>query len=189
MLIRAELQWGRISHFSLLGKTKAIWTEYDHLYRWLGKDGLFLYNHAAELHEIRKYEKSIVVFNRCTHYYNDMDVQMLLADNYKQLGKYAEAEQHLKTAIAMCPAKFMPLYELANLYELASCREEFFALAQQIIDKEEKIPSAAVTAIKNKMRRLIEKVTIQRITSLSENSMKYPPVGTHMILCCLLDSA
>ena len=156
MLTRAEITWNRIARQSLAGQTLKVLPEYDKLYPLLGKNGLFLYNHAAELHEAKEYEKSVAVFERCTRYYNDMDVQILLADNYKELGKYPEAEQCLKLAAAMCPARFMPLYELVRLYDAADRKDEALALAKKIIDKDVKIPSHTVTAIKNEMRQLIE---------------------------------
>jgi len=156
MLTQAEIAWKRIAHHSLAGQTVKVLPEYDQLYQWLGKDGLFLYNHAAELHEARKFEHSIAVFERCTRYFNDMDVQMLLADNYKELELYAEAERHLKMAAAMCPARFMPLYELVKLYDAADRKDEAIALARKITEKSVKIPSFTVTAIKNEMRKLIE---------------------------------
>jgi O-antigen ligase len=115
VLARAEIKWNRIARLSLAGKTLVVFPEYDRLSRHLGKNGFFLYNHAAELYEAGEFEKSIVVAERCTKYFNDMDVQMLMADNYCALEQYAEAEQHLKTATAMCPARFRPLYELAQL--------------------------------------------------------------------------
>ena len=81
-----------------------------------------------------------------------MDVQMLLAANNKELKRYTEAEQHLKTAATMCPARFMPLYELVKLYEIADRKKEALALAKHIIDKDVKIPSRTVEAIKLEMR-------------------------------------
>ncbi|MDR1097580.1 MAG: O-antigen ligase family protein, partial [Tannerella sp.] len=156
-LMKAEIRWNRIAHLSLAGKTREVLPEYGQLYRYLGKNGLFLYNHAAELHEVQEYAKSLSVFEQCVRYYNDMDVQMLLADNYKELGKYAAAEKHLKLAAAMCPGRFMPLHELAKLYETDGRHEEALSIARQIIDKKIKIPSATVTAIKNEMQQLLEK--------------------------------
>ncbi len=152
----AELQWNRIARLSLAGKTTEVLPEYDKLYRRLGRNGLFLYNHAAELHEVKEYEKSIAVFGRCMRYFNDMDVQVLLADNCRGLGKHGDAERHLKTAAAMCPVRFMPLYELAKLYETSRCHEKAIALAKTILNKRVKVPSPAVNAIKNEMRQLIE---------------------------------
>ena len=57
----------------------------------LGNNSLFLYNHAAELHEAKEHVTSLNVIERCTCYYNDMDIQMLIASNYKALGNYPEA--------------------------------------------------------------------------------------------------
>jgi tetratricopeptide (TPR) repeat protein len=167
--LKAEMKWNKTAHQSLAGKTREVLPEYDKLYRYLGKNGLFLYNHAAELHEIKEYERSIAVFSLCTVYYNDMDVQMLLADNYKELQRYEKAEQHLKLAATMCPARFMPLYELAELYNETGRKAEAVALARQIADKNVKIPSATVFAIKQKMRQLIEKSEAEEKCILSKN--------------------
>ena len=156
MLTRTEIKWKRIARLSLAGYTKQVLPKYDQLYRWLGKDGLFLYNHAAELCEAGEYERSIAVFTQCLSYHNDMDVQMLLAYNNKEQGRYREAERHLLTAAAMCPVRFMPLYELAKLYDDAGRKDETLAMAKKIIDKDVKIPSLAITGIKNEMRQFIE---------------------------------
>jgi len=158
MLARAEIKWNRIAHRLLAGQNNKVLSEYDQLYRWLGKEGLFLYNHAAELHEADEFERSNAVFERCTRYFNDMDVQMLMAGNYKKLGKFAEAEQHFKLAAAMFPAKFIPLYELVNLYVANNRKDEALALAKKIIDKKEKVISPTIADIKNDMRRLIERL-------------------------------
>ena len=151
-LMRTEMKWKRIARFSLGN----VLPEYDKLYRWLGKDGLFLYNHAAELYEAKEYEKSLAVFEQSTRYHNDMDVQMFLAANYSALGKYVEAEQHYKMAADMCPARFRPLYELAKLYDDVGRVEEACDLAKKIIDKDVKVPSFTIDAMKKEMRLLIE---------------------------------
>jgi tetratricopeptide (TPR) repeat protein len=87
-----------------------------------------------------------------------MDVQMLLADNYRELKLYEEAERHLKLAAAMCPVRFMPLYQLAELYRETGRTAEALALARQILNKEIKIPSSTINAIKNKTEQLIREV-------------------------------
>jgi tetratricopeptide (TPR) repeat protein len=146
-----------IAKQSLAGKTREVLPEYSKLYKYLGRNGLFLYNHAAELHEVKEYAKSLSVFERCVRYYNDMDVQMLLAYNYKELGMYDETEKHYKLAAGMCPGRFMPLYKLTELYTATGRIEEARTLAQQIVDKKVKIPSVTVHAIKRKMRELIDR--------------------------------
>jgi hypothetical protein len=156
ILTRAELKWNTIAHQSLAGKTAKVLPEYDRLYTYLYRNGLFLYNHAAELHEVKEYEKSLSTFDLCIKYYNDYDVQMLFADNYKELKQYDRAEKHLRLAAAMCPNRFMPLYQMVLLYKETNRNEESLELAQQILDKEVKIPSSTVNAIKNDMRKRIE---------------------------------
>jgi hypothetical protein len=62
-------------------------------------------------------------------------------------------EKSRKTAgrSAMCPARFMPLYETAGRHVDA------LTIARQIIYKKIKIPSVTVTAIKNEMQQLLER--------------------------------
>ncbi|MDR0604482.1 MAG: O-antigen ligase family protein, partial [Bacteroidales bacterium] len=154
-LMKAEIRWNTVAKQSLAGKTAEMLPEYDRLYKELNKNGLFLYNHAAELHEVGEYERSLSVFERCIKHYNDYDVQMLIADNYNNLKQYDKAEYHLKRASAMCPVRFMPLYRLVELYRATNRMNEAIVLAQQILDKKVKIPSPTVSAIKNKMKQLI----------------------------------
>ncbi|MDR1339241.1 MAG: O-antigen ligase family protein, partial [Prevotellaceae bacterium] len=169
-VMKAEIRWNTVAKQSLAGKTGEVLPEYDKLYKYLGKNGLFLYNHAAELHEVREYAKSLSVFERCVRYYNDMDVQMLLADNYKELCQYDEAEKHLKLAASMCPGRFMPLYQLTELYTATERTNEARTLARQIVNKKVKIPSATIHAIKQKMQELIDR----------EDGINVPASGSRM---------
>jgi hypothetical protein len=50
----------------------------------------------------------------------------------------------------------MPLYQLVELYKTTDRPNEAIILAQKILDKEIKIPSSTVNAIKNKMQQLIQ---------------------------------
>jgi tetratricopeptide (TPR) repeat protein len=168
--MKVEIRWNTAAKQSLMGRTGEVLPEYDKLYKYLGKNGLFLYNHAAELHEVREYAKSLSVFEQCVRYYNDMDVQMLLADNYKELCQYDEAEKHLKLAASMCPGRFMPLYQLTELYTATGRTDEARTLARQIVNKKVKIPSATIHAIKQKMQELIDR----------EEGINVPASGSRM---------
>jgi hypothetical protein len=48
---------------------------------------LFLYNYAAELNYIGRYEESLMITEECRLGWNDYDVQMLLADNLENTGQ------------------------------------------------------------------------------------------------------
>ncbi|MDR1339738.1 MAG: tetratricopeptide repeat protein [Prevotellaceae bacterium] len=156
-LMKAEIRWNTVARQLLAGRTREVLLEYDKLYKYLGRNGLFLYNHAAELHEVKEYEKSLSAFEQCIRYCNDMDVQLLLADNHKESGRYDEAEKHYKLAAGMCPGRFMLLYQLTELYTATGRTDEARTLAQQTVNKKVKIPSATVYAIKRKMRELIDR--------------------------------
>jgi hypothetical protein len=52
----------------------------------------------------------------------------------------------------MCPNRFMLLYQLALLYKETNRNDEALKLAHQIVDKEIKIPSSTVQAIRHKMQ-------------------------------------
>lgn len=60
------------------------------------------------------------------------------------------AERHLILAAAMCPVRFMPLYELAKLYDVICRRDEALAMAKKIIDKDVKVSSPTVPPLKTK---------------------------------------
>jgi O-antigen polymerase len=153
----AEIKWKTIAMSSLRGDTEEMLPEYRKLYlSGLKRNPFFLYNYGAELNVAGKFDESIAILNECKKRFNDYDLQMLMADNYEALGKHGDAERHLKTAAAMCPVRFMPLYELAKLYEATRCHGKAIALAKTILNKRVKVPSPTVNAIKNEMRQLIE---------------------------------
>lgn len=86
----------------------------------------------------------------------DYYLQLMIADNYYKLGQYDESIQHFKQAAAMCPVRFMPLYRLTKLYLERGQTEQAQALARQIMNKEVKIPSPTINAIKYEMRQYLE---------------------------------
>lgn len=151
----AEVQWHRIAHLSLMGKTEEVLSDYARLYPFMRENPLFLYNYGAELHEIGRWNESANLLEECVKGLNDTDVQMLLADNYLHLQDFGRAEQHYWQAARMCPNRFLPLYELVKLYRQTGQEEEVLNLASKIIDKPVKVPSYTIDKIKQEMRRFL----------------------------------
>jgi len=56
---KAEIKWKYIANLMQIEKKIEILNEYDKLNIWLNKNAFFLYNHAAVLHEVNKYEKAL----------------------------------------------------------------------------------------------------------------------------------
>ena len=84
---------------------------------------------------------------KCDSLWADYDLQMLMADNCLQLQQYCATESYLKKAAAMCPVKFMPLFQLTELYQETERQKEAQELAQIILDKEIKIASPVINSI------------------------------------------
>jgi hypothetical protein len=71
-------------------------------------------------------------------------------------------------AASMCSNRFMSLYEPAKLYDATDRKAGAIELAETILAKEVKIPSATIAAVKNEMRQLLER----------ENHASAPQGGT-----------
>jgi len=151
-----EYYWNTIAQQSLAGETRKVLPEYARLYLWMNRNGLFLYNYAAELNYIGEWKKSNELMTECSKLYNDNDVQLILADNYQQMKQYAKAEKHLKEAYDMIPNRFIPLYRLVKLYQQQGKINQAYKLAEIITKKPEKVSSMDVISIKNEMAELLK---------------------------------
>ena len=154
--VRAEVVWYDVATRSLSGQTRYVMPRYEELYTHLRHSPHFLYNYAAELNYIGEYHRSQQVLSRCMKRMNDYDTHLLAASNHEHMGNYGLAEAHLRKASAMCPVRFVPLYQLAKLYGKMGRYEDQRQMAQQIMDKEVKVSSPRITEMKDEMRYILE---------------------------------
>lgn len=153
----AERKWAKVVDRCFRGETEQMLPVYEKLKGKLGTNSLFLYNYAAELHLVGDYGKSIGVLTACIRYWNDYDMQLLFADCYFRQGKWEQAVPYLTTASNMCPNRFVPLYQLVQVYDKMGEREKAYDLACKITHKEIKVPSFKVQSIINEMKEYVEK--------------------------------
>lgn len=153
---KANTIWHKVAQHSLEGETEKMLPFYKKLTKTLFTDPLFLYNYAAELNYAHQYVESNEIMKNCTKYLNDYDVQLLLADNYLHQKAYQQAEYHYTIASQMIPARFIPLYQLALLYQETGNTTKAQTVAQQIIDKPIKIDSYQVQHIKREMKAYLQ---------------------------------
>ncbi len=174
--VRVERKWKQTANNSLSGFTEEMLPQYRELYSdtYLKKNALFLYNYAAELNISGNYSSSNTVLLECCKYMNDMEVQMLLADNFEKTEDYISAEQALTLASRMVPVRFFPLYKLAKMYEKNNEYEKTCKMAEKIIRKEVKIPSMKITVMKNEMEEIITK---HQINAGKVNGAYHPTSG------------
>lgn len=151
-----ELEWRKISRFSLNGQTQAMLPRYDNLLADLGREPYFLYNYAAELCVAGKPERSLKVAAICCHYWSDYDLELLQAEAYISIERFEEARNHLEKAALMCPVRFIPLYRLHYIYKEQGDKEKADSLARFIVDKPVKVKSAIIRKIKKEMRSYLD---------------------------------
>ncbi len=147
--IRAEIKWKTIAMSSLNGNTKKMLSEYEKLYLTpIKRNPFFLYNYGAELNVAGQFDKSIGILTECKKQFNDYDLQMLLADNYRKKREPEKAIHIYHHASNMIPCRFLSLFHIFEIYKENGQRNEAIQYAWRIKDKKVKIPSLTVNRIK-----------------------------------------
>ena len=131
--------------------------DFELAYPQLKTNGVFLVQYGKALEMAEKHENSITILNEPKPHLNNTVLYTCLGNNYKALGKHAEAEQAYLHAFNMAPAKFFPLYLLAKLYDETGQKEKAVAMANKVMGKEVKIESTAIKEIQEEMKKIIEK--------------------------------
>lgn len=148
-----ERRWFKAANEVAIGQDMAY--GYGWLYPYFTGNAYFMYSYAVELNRTGRLDQSLKMITLCEERMNDYDVQMLKADNYKKLRDFHKAKASYMLALQMCPNRFMPLYGLVNVYDSLGQPEIAVKLAREIINKPVKIPSGAITAIKQRMRERV----------------------------------
>jgi tetratricopeptide (TPR) repeat protein len=155
--IRTEIKWKTIAVNSLRGHTEEMLPEYEKLYSTLLKrNPFFLYNYGAEMNFAGKFDESIDILTKCQQRFNDYDLQILLADNYYKKGETEKAIEIYLYASFMIPCRFLPIYQLFEIYRNAGQKDMAVKYANEIVNKKVKIPSLTVNSIKSEAKEYIK---------------------------------
>lgn len=153
---KSERDWKIIEQRSLNGETDAMLSKYADLYQRLSNDGKFLYNYGAELHYSGHYGESLDVLLECTRILNDYDVQMLIGDDYQNIGDTLSAISRYEYANLMVPSRLLPQYYQMRLYLEKGDTVASIDIAKNIVRKEPKIKqSRAARKIINEANEII----------------------------------
>lgn len=151
-----DLKWAEMSKRSLAGHTERMLPYYEKMKPQMKHNPLFLYNYAAELNYIGKYEESLAITEECREGWNDYDVQMLLADNLDNTGQIDLAIGAYQHALNMIPCRFEPLESMMTLSLNNRDTLSAMRLAQTIISKPIKVNSIRVQEIIKAARIVID---------------------------------
>lgn len=150
-----RVQWGIIQDASIYGKTKEMIPAYSQLMNNLKNDGDFLYNYGAELNYIGCYKESNDVLFKCMSISNDYNLQMLIADNFKNLGEIGKAGKMYDNAAKMIPSRFLPLYCKMHMYIDNGNNIQAFKTAFEIVNKQKKCESRTVNDMVDEARQFM----------------------------------
>lgn len=151
-----DMKWAEMSKRSLAGHTERMLPYYEKMKPQMKHNPLFLYNYAAELNYIGKYEESLAITEECREGWNDYDVQMLLADNLDNTGQIDLAIGAYQHALNMIPCRFEPLESMMTLSLNNRDTLSAMRLAQTIISKPIKVNSIRVQEIIKAARIVID---------------------------------
>ena len=153
-----DLKWAEMSKRSLAGHTERMLPYYEKMKPQMKHNPLFLYNYAAELNYIGRYEESLAITEECREEWNDYDVQIMLADNLENTGQIYEAINVYRHAENMIPCRFEPLNSIMMAF--LKCNDTVSALniAKEIIDKPVKVHSSRVMEIFHEAETIIDSI-------------------------------
>lgn len=161
MRIKAEIKWKEISYLSAHRKGGITLSQYKILSSDLGKEPYFLYNYAAELYAEKQYSECLFIANKCRLYWADYSLELMQAETLFKLKQYEQAEVHFNKAKLMCPARFIPLYRLYQIYQIQKKKRTAIQLAEEIVNKTVKVNSITIQLIKAEMKSKLSTCDLQ----------------------------
>lgn len=150
-----DLKWAEMYKRSLAGHTERMLPYYEKMKPQMQHNPLFLYNYAAELNYIGRYEESLAITRECKLGWNDYDVQMLLADNLENTGQIEDAIDAYRHAEDMIPCRFEPLESMMSVYLENGDTLRAIMMAEEIINKPVKVQSFRVEQIRSAATQLL----------------------------------
>lgn len=131
--------------------------EFESAYPIFKKDGDFLMNYGKTLSVAKAPYKAIKILNQAKRYQNNSIIETALGDSYKVTQQYSKAEKAYLQAINMAPGKFYANYLLAKLYDDSEQEVKAIDMAKELLNKKIKIPSTAITEIREEMKNILIK--------------------------------
>ena len=148
-------RWHALSHHRPHVSPEVLYEGYEALYPALHADPLFLYNYAAEMHNLNRDDAALTLATSCQTRRDDYVVEHLKGDILRSVERREEAHAAYETMCNMCPNRFIPLYRLFQLAEEDGDAEKANVLAKEIIQKPVKIQSHQVDFIKARCKNYI----------------------------------
>ncbi len=129
-------------------------------YAALKENGEFLMTYGKALAMTGENGKAKDILENAKVYLNNTVIETTLGNVYENLKEYPKAEWAYLQASRMVPNRFYPEYLLAKLYYATGREEKGDAKAKEILEKQVKLPSIAITEMQLEMRRKLNSKNI-----------------------------
>ena len=153
----AYKEWNNLKMMGSADTYPEIKSDYEKLSPYLSDQTQFLFEYAQCLSKSGEYKKSNQILEQAVKISCDPMLYNILGKNYQNLKNYKLAEQNFLFASHIVPSRIYPFYLLANLYSESGNTQLSLLAAQKVLKKEPKVQSTAVSEMREKMLKLIEK--------------------------------
>jgi len=150
-----DMKWTEISKRSDMGRANRMMPYYEDMKYKMRNNPFFMYNFAAELNSVQRYEESLALLRQCSKYWNDYYVQILFSDNYTKIGKMDSALIACNQAYNMIPCRFEPLYRKMMIYGLSGDTVNALRMAYEILEKPVKVRSEQLNQMISSAERVV----------------------------------
>ncbi len=154
------------------GYDKASYGNYSDAIKYFGKiypslksNGNYLFNYGGVLLLSKNYKKAVNVLNESTKTYSDAKQHIDLGIAYENLNDTIKAETEFLFAMNMKPDLIYPEYLLTKLYIKEGNMAHAKLEGERILKRKVKINSSAVQEIRNKIKTLLQSISIENIQS------------------------
>ena len=130
--------------------------EYQKTIKYLPDNGLLWQMYGKCLTINKNWSKANHILEKASALRSDPILYAALGDSYKALNKYNKAEAAYWHSWYMEPCKFYPKYLLAKLYNENGQKEKATKIAFELINKNVKVESLAITKIKKEMQNILD---------------------------------
>ncbi len=121
-------------------------------------DGYYYFKYGQALKLQGNCEAAIPKLERAIDYYCDPYVFNNLGLCYQETGNYEKAAFYFYLSHYLMPYKLYPIYLLAKLYEAEGEKEKAMEMANYLLNMEVKVPSPAITEMREEMNTLLQAV-------------------------------
>jgi len=154
-----DRKWSALSNRAESSTDSTTARSYQDLFKHKKADRYFLYNYAAVLNKCGAYENSNAITTKLKRYWHNYDLQTLAGHNSLMLNKFEDAEESYLMAHHMCPSRFVPLYDVFEVYLKQNRQGDAKKIAERIRLKTVKVESSVTRAIKKKAQEYLEQPT------------------------------